>query len=1142
MDERMIFAVLGIEKTKDEAAIRTAYRTLLSQTNPEDDPEGFKRLREAYEKALALAKTPDAPEGGAEEPEDETPPGQWMKRVRDVYFSLSRRLSEDEWKRLLSEDICQDLEYGEEIRWRLFSFLAEHFHLTSRIYQMLDHAFHIQEDQEAFREHLPVEFVEYLLRRVQDQDGAMDFNYDRLEGADDADYDAFMRYYHDLATQTQDREGGAADQTIRMIRQLQIDHPLFRLEVARAALLNGRQEEALQEIVPLLETTQDSLRIQVLGAEILYQCGRKEEAVEIFRRYDGGGYSLVEKYLASYENEKGNLLSAIRHCLKVVQETDDPDMKKRLEEMDAAYIDRYAPRAEDRSLTDEEASCLIGSYSRRDRAQEALDFLERYPSYAEHMERLHEYRSRLYYQVGRYRDSIAECRLWREDPGETRREYAWMEGEAWTQLAKQGEKGAWDQALAAYQEARRLAPEDVEIAQCVLDTLIEMARFEDAIALADEIIAGNEAWFPAYAQRQKACFELHRPQEVVDYFYRAKQIYAGYPPIYERAMEVFCVFGQYADADNILRQAQEEGVESPMLDILRLRSDRLKEWNAKREKKETDTEALTRLADQLKAKYSKDPADNYLMGKLFAELGFLRRDRRDYRTAAHFFRKAISYDDVPFYHYVLANALFDLGNAQEALEEYQYYERLTEPDEDLFVNMARCYRFAHQEKAAIVYFKKVLGVNDQNEEANGAIAALYRNMLVGSGNLYYGRLGLPYAHRQLEITPKDGYYLRERGLMYLEMNLWKEALADFEASLAVEPENPYGWNLKGKVCYYLKQDQEAMECFQTAIRYMQADEPFSGPFLNAGSCMRRLGRFEEAEKWYKEGLERLGSPPTYSLCQGLLGLYKAFGRFAEARAVLREERKHSLIDQEAFELALLRIDVAEHLEKNGSYVARAEKEARAFDSADAWTLLAQMYLYEGDDCDRALEAALTALEKAEKAGQVWENYGILLLAGRCCLQKGDPKEAARYGRRLLDEMKKAYAYNREEDAETQFVNDIQSDVENQCDLAKAYLLLGDLDRARAYLALAGEKDLCRKCSRQSCSERFECEGMIREAEGETAQAAACYRKALEIDRLLCYSRYRLGKLEPGGSDAERKEAQTPKKKRKLAFWRKDSGK
>ena len=108
-----IWEVLGVEPTADRASIRRAYAQELRRTSPEDDPQGFLRLREAYELALAIeagreggadlmvldAPTPDTAQPArephaVEEPPSPAPARREIEQVADALIAILQ--SEDE--------------------------------------------------------------------------------------------------------------------------------------------------------------------------------------------------------------------------------------------------------------------------------------------------------------------------------------------------------------------------------------------------------------------------------------------------------------------------------------------------------------------------------------------------------------------------------------------------------------------------------------------------------------------------------------------------------------------------------------------------------------------------------------------------------------------------------------------------------------------------------------------------------------------------------------------------------------------------------------------------------------------------------------------------------------------------------------
>ena len=140
MDVQKIFDILEIPETKDENAIKTAYRSKLVSVNPEDNPEGFKRLREAYEAGLKYAAQSVETSAGNK---NDDPVSLYLKQLDNVYRSLPRRLDITEWDRLLKDDLFNDLDLCEDAKWRLFRYLADHYELPVEVLRMLDQVFYI---------------------------------------------------------------------------------------------------------------------------------------------------------------------------------------------------------------------------------------------------------------------------------------------------------------------------------------------------------------------------------------------------------------------------------------------------------------------------------------------------------------------------------------------------------------------------------------------------------------------------------------------------------------------------------------------------------------------------------------------------------------------------------------------------------------------------------------------------------------------------------------------------------------------------------------------------------------------------------------------------------------------------------------
>lgn len=264
--------VLGIDKTKDKSLIKDRYFDLLTKVNPEDNPEGFKILRAAYEKALEYAKNENIDE-------DNSDLGKWIEKVKTIYKSFSLRIDINEWNKLLNEDISFSLETKDVACEKLLQYLINNINIPCEVWRLIDSHFEINERKKELYEQFPKEYIDFIIDRIENNDI---INYYLFKVEDNKDYDSWINLYFNTIQELNNNNTEVVKTYLEQLQSFNIYHPYFDLLQCRYHMALGDYTISKNIISNLLKNYPNDMAINYYAAELKWVEKNYKHAKELY--------------------------------------------------------------------------------------------------------------------------------------------------------------------------------------------------------------------------------------------------------------------------------------------------------------------------------------------------------------------------------------------------------------------------------------------------------------------------------------------------------------------------------------------------------------------------------------------------------------------------------------------------------------------------------------------------------------------------------------------------------------------------------------------------------------------------------------------------------------------------------------------
>lgn len=1148
MEEQLVWNVLGMAPAKDEEVLKDRYHELLKGVNPEDDPEGFKRLRQAYETALELLRKP-------EETETETGPKDeidlWLDRVNDVYWYASTRNNPELWKELFQDDVCIALDTALEARERFIAYLMQHVYVNQEIWNIIDKEFHLIDDVEELKEKFPKDFLDYARYQVENQHF---FSYEKLEilALDESevqldDYiNAYFRCKGDIDRENYENMW----QRIDDLKAFEVYHPYEDVERIRLHLQENQPEAAIPFVEKLLEKEPDDVYIGYWSGRVFWALEQWEKArdcwqhvVDILPAHYTSRVGLAEYYIKTEDYVKAkelimDLLEANgrdEHVLDLMRIVNEP------------LIEYYKNKASEENYKKnmiEACWCMF----QNEMFQKTLEELERLniqPDDTEYYDYVN-MKGRCFVGLENYADAIEYLLKWEEarqklvdDGSEKYQKRISREGFIKSAI------GVAYQNLKEFELAEKYLSEGIEkekddaVRHSFMDRLAllyyDFKYYEKCMDVCTKIVEEDPGYYPAYLRRQEAAYEKKDGQQVIDDYYNAIYIFPKYYKPYLLAVQVFCIYHQYADAKKVLDLAKEQEVHQELLSFYEIRvmrnlaatdeeyrkalelcqklQEELDEESEKRKGQDKPESEMTE-AELLEEDRKRDgmPKDAVNQDDLtFERILIYMDDLEENDTALKLIAEEIERGSSDYrLRWLRADIYRRKRKYKEALDEYGKLKQEMPDNVELDYSSAICLQRLGRTEEAIQLFRKVLERDPKHPRAHHELMKIYsRRYDMYELKSAYG-LALKEITAQLQLVPSAYYYI-ERGLLYMDNFNFDLALADYRKALELEPENIYAYNNIGYVYQAKGQFEEAITYFSKSIELM-TDERTLLPYTNTASCYEAMCQWDRAIDILEESLKHF--KPTASIFDQMAELYACKKDVDMVIKVCDRARELKLMSRTIYYRKISHAYFATGNLKEGEKVLARwnnasgkgvqeehERVQEKFDAILEWGV----YYFYHRECKKALPYLEDAWKLAKKHGLYCVKVGVTLsksyyMCKQWAKARAIAKDTLNY--MLKDNHVPAELKNKEpEDPESiqYFLSYRPLAPLRLFNTAELFIAMGELEKAGQMLNRGGKVPRCRHCTYGECCDTLMIQAFLEEIKGNIKEAIRLYEKAQQIN-------------------------------------------